>query len=350
MGASTLRVGIVGGTGYTGVELLRLLVNHPRVEISAITSRGEEGTPVAELFPSLRGHLELAFSAPDVRQLSGCDLVFFATPHNVAMAMVPELLEAGVRVVDLSADFRLRDAQLWARWYGEPHACPQLLEESVYGLPEMNRERIRQARLVGCPGCYPTAIQLGFLPLLEQGLIDPAGLVASAGSGASGAGRQAKTGLLLAETGESFKAYAASGHRHLPEIEQGLVDMAGGPVSLTFVPHLVPMVRGIHATLFSTLRDTGQSLEALQQCYEERFAQEPFVDVMPVGSHPETRFVKGSNHCRLALHRPEGRDTLVVLSVIDNLTRGASGQAVQNMNLMLGLPEHTGLEGAALMP
>ena len=350
MTSPSLKVGIVGGTGYTGVELLRLLVNHPHVEIAAITSRGEAGTPVAELFPSLRGHSELVFETPEVKTLVGCDLVFFATPHNVAMGMVPELLDAGVRVVDLSADFRLRDAELWSRWYGEAHKCPELLAEVVYGLPEVHRDAIADARLVACPGCYPTAIQLGFLPLLENGLVEPEALIASAGSGASGAGRQAKTGLLLAETGESFKAYGASGHRHLPEIEQGLTEMAGGDVSLTFVPHLVPMVRGIHATLFATLRDGSLSMEALQQYYEQRFAGEGFVDVMSPGSHPETRFVRGSNHCRLALHRPGNRDTVVVLSVIDNLTRGASGQAVQNMNLMLGLPEEAGLKEAALLP
>lgn len=348
--AKTFRVGIVGGTGYTGVELLRLLVNHPQVEIAAITSRSEEGTRVDDMFPSLRGHLDLVFSVPDVKQLAELDLVFFATPHNVAMRMMPELIAAGVRVVDLSADFRLRDAELWSQWYGETHTCPELLASAVYGLPERNREAIASAQLVACPGCYPTAIQLGFLPLLENNLIKGSQLIASAGSGVSGAGRQAKVPMLLAEASESFKAYGAAGHRHLPEIEQGLSDMAAEPVSVTFVPHLVPMIRGIHATLYGQLLDTTLSLEDMQALYEERFADEPFVDVMPQGSHPETRFVKGANHCRIALHRPQGRNTVVVLSVIDNLVKGASGQAVQNMNIMLGLPERAGLQGAALLP
>lgn len=347
---SPLKVGIVGGTGYTGVELLRLLVAHPDVQLQCITSRGEEGRAVTELFPNLRGHLDLAFTAPDVKALAECDVVFFATPHNVAMRSAPELLDAGTRIVDISADFRLRDAGLWASWYGESHACPELLEEAVYGLPELNRERIASARLVACAGCYPTAIQLGFMPLLEAGLVDHEHLIASAASGASGAGKGAKVAMLLAEAGESFKAYGASGHRHLPEIEQGLTDIAGQTVRATFVPHLIPMVRGIHASLYARLLDSDRDLDNLQALYEKRFANEPFVDVMPAGSHPETRFVKASNHCRIALHRPENRDTVVVLSVIDNLVKGASGQAVQNMNIMFGLPETRGLELPGLLP
>lgn len=348
--AKRFRAGIVGGTGYTGAELLRLLVNHPDVDIACITSRSEDGMAVADMFPSLRGHLNLKFTVPDVARLAECDVVFFATPHNVAMRMMPELMAAGVRVVDLSADFRLRDAELWAQWYGETHTAPELLAQAVYGLPERNREQIRTARLVACPGCYPTAIQLGFLPLLESSLIDPGQLIANAASGVSGAGRQAKIPMLMAEASDNFCAYGASGHRHLPEIEQGLRDIADDPVSLTFVPHLLPMIRGIHATLYAPLRDSTLSLGDIQVLYEERYVDEPFVDVMPAGSHPQTRYVKGANHCRIALHRPVGRDVIVVLSVIDNLVKGASGQAVQNMNIMLGLPERAGLEGAALLP
>lgn len=348
--AKTFRVGIVGGTGYTGVELLRLLVNHPAVEVACITSRSEAGTAVADMFPSLRGHLDLQFTVPDVARLSECDVVFFATPHNVAMRMMPELIAAGVRVVDLSADFRLRDAELWSRWYGEPHTAPELLAQAVYGLPEVNRDKIKGAQLVACPGCYPTAVQLGFLPLLEDSLVDPMQLIANAASGVSGAGRQAKIPMLLAEAADNFNAYGASGHRHLPEIEQGLADIANDPVAVTFVPHLLPMIRGIHATLYAPLRDSTLSLADIQALFEERYANEPFVDVMPAGSHPQTRYVKGANYCRIALHRPLDRDVIVVLSVIDNLVKGASGQAVQNMNIMLGLPERAGLEGAALLP
>ena len=342
------KIGIVGGTGYTGVELLRLLVQHPHVELTAVTSRSEAGQPVAALYPNLRGHLDLQFSEPDVERLSQCDLVFFATPNGVAMKIVPELLNAGVRIVDLAADFRLRDPVVWEAWYGMPHACVDVLREAVYGLPEVAREAIAGARLVANPGCYPTAVQLGFLPLLEQGLIDKHHLIADSKSGVSGAGREAKVGSLLCEASESFKAYGVAGHRHLPEIRQGLSQVAGHEVGLTFVPHLTPMIRGIHATLYGrlTVDDAGD----LQALFEERFRHEPFVDVMPEGSLPETRSVRGSNLCRMAVHRPQGGDTVVVLSVIDNLVKGAAGQAVQNMNIMLGLPEIAGLEHVALMP
>jgi N-acetyl-gamma-glutamyl-phosphate reductase len=345
-----IKVGIVGGTGYTGVELLRILVNHPDAEVVVITSRAEEGVRVDELYPNLRGHLDIRFSHPDIQLLAQCEVVFFATPHNVAMKMMPQLLALGTRVIDLSADFRIRDAALWSHWYGEPHACPELLQEAVYGLPEFNREAIVTAQLVACPGCYPTSVQLGLLPLLEQNLVDRQSLIANSASGVSGAGKQGRVDNIYAEVADSFKAYAVAGHRHLPEIEQGLGDIAGDDVDLTFVPHLLPIIRGIHSTLYAQLLNTGQSLESLQSIYEERYADEPFVDVMPLGAHPQTRMVKGANNCRIAIHRPQGRDTLVVLSVIDNLVKGASGQAVQNMNIMLGLSETAGLEAVALIP
>lgn len=343
-----IKVGIVGGTGYTGVELLRLLAQHPEVEIAAITSRSEAGVRVSDMYSNLRDHYpKLAFSQPDPQSLGKCDAVFFATPHGVAHALAAELLAQGTRVIDLSADFRLRDAKVWEEWYGQPHGAPELLEQAVYGLPEMHREHIRQARLVAVPGCYPTAVQLGLLPLLEAGLIEPEQIIADCKSGVTGAGRGAKVPSLLAEASESMKAYGAAGHRHLPEIRQGLGDAAGRPVELTFVPHLTPMIRGIHATLYGRLTGEPGDLQAL---FEQRYAAEPFIDVMPVGSHPETRSVKGANMCRLALHRPGNGDTVVVLSVIDNLVKGASGQAIQNLNLMFGLPENAGLAAPALMP
>lgn len=343
-----IKVGIVGGTGYTGVELLRILANHPQVRVEVITSRSEDGMQVSDMFPNLRGHYDLAFTVPDVDRLSQCDVVFFATPHGVAMNMAPELISRGVRVIDLGADFRIRDVPLWEQWYKLEHTCPELVAEAVYGLPEVNREQIRDARLIACAGCYPTAVQLGYLPLLEQGLVDHRRLVADCKSGASGAGRGASVGTLLCEAGESVKAYGVPGHRHLPEIRQGLALAAGRPVGLTFVPHLMPMIRGIHATLYAVLKDpVEQSLQAL---YEERFAKEPFVDVMPAGSHPETRSVKGSNVCRISIHRPQNDDTVVVLSVIDNLVKGASGQAVQVMNIMFDRPENEGLKQVALLP
>jgi N-acetyl-gamma-glutamyl-phosphate reductase len=342
-----VKVGIVGGTGYTGVELLRLLAAHPEVALTVITSRSEVGLPVAGLFPNLRGHVELAFSAPDSAALAVCDVVFYATPNGVAMQTVPELLVAGVKVIDLAADFRLRDADEWTRWYGQPHACPDLLDEAVYGLPEMNREAIQSARLVANPGCYPTATQLGLLPLLEHGLVEPGRLIADCKSGLSGAGRKASVDALLCETSENFKAYGVPGHRHGPEIRQGLEMAAGGEVGLTFVPHLVPMIRGIHATLYATLVAIDSDLQTL---YERRYTDEPFVDVLPAGSHPETRSIKGTNTCRIAIHRPGDGDIVVVLAVIDNLVKGAAGQAVQNMNILCGLPETAGLEGIALVP
>ncbi len=342
-----VKAGIVGGTGYTGAELLRLLAGHPGVELTTITSRSERGRPVWELFPNLRGHLDLAFVEPEPGLLRGCEVVFFATPNGTAMEMVPELLEAGVRVIDLAADFRLDNAEQWERWYGVPHACPGLLAEAVYGLPEVNRQAIRGARLVANPGCYPTAVQLGFLPLLEAGLVDPARLLADAKSGVSGAGRKAALGTALCEVSESMKAYGVPGHRHLPEIRQGLTRAVGGEVGLTFVPHLTPMVRGIHATLYAFLDGPASDLQGV---FEARYVDEPFVDVLPPGSHPETRSVRGANVCRLAVHRPQDGDTAVVLAVIDNLVKGAAGQAVQNMNLMFGLPETSGLGGIALLP
>ena len=341
-----IKVGIVGGTGYTGVELLRLLATHPEVELQAITSRSEAGRPVSAIYESLRGHVDLSFSEPDIDILSACDLVFFATPNGTAMKMAPALLESGTRIIDLAADFRLKDPALWEQWYGMPHACEDLLAEAVYGLPELNREQIRSARLVANPGCYPTASALGLLPLVEAGLVDTGSLVADCKSGVSGAGRSANAAMLMGEVGESFKAYSVAGHRHLPEIKQTLGWLTDKTVGLTFVPHLLPMIRGIHATLYARL--TGEA--DLQSLFEERYRGELFVDVMPAGSHPETRSVRGVNHCRIAIHRPQGGDTVVVLSVIDNLTKGAAGQAVQNMNLMFGLDEDAGLTQVALSP
>lgn len=341
-----IRAGIVGATGYTGVELLRLLVGHPEVELALVTSRSEAGTRVDAMFPNLRGHLDLCFEPPDPDRLADCDVVFFATPNGTAMQMVPRLLEAGLRVIDLAADFRLKDPQVWARWYGMPHACPELLAEAVYGLPELFREAIRGARLVANPGCYPTAVALGLLPLVEQGLVDDRFLIADAKSGVSGAGRKAQVGTLLAEAADNFKAYAIPGHRHLPEIRQSLAAAAGHEVGLTFVPHLVPMIRGIEATLYARI-EGGADLQAV---FESRYAQEPFVDVMPPGSHPETRSARGANVCRIAVHRPQDGPVVVVSSVIDNLVKGAAGQAVQNMNLMFGLDETCGLKAPALLP
>lgn len=345
-----IKAGVVGGTGYSGVELLRLLAQHPQVELAAITSRQEAGRPVSSAYPSLRGRVETAFSHPDKAPLAQCDVVFFATPNGVAMGEARRLLDAGARVIDISADFRIKNVAEWERWYKMKHAAPELVAEAVYGLCEVNREKIRGARLVANPGCYPTSVQLGLLPLVESAAVDLDHLIADAKSGVSGAGRKLEQSLLYSEASENFAAYGVTGHRHWPEIRQGLSQIAGREVGLVFTPHLVPMVRGIHATLY------GRIVKELdfQALFEKRFAKEPFVDVMPAGSHPDTRSTRAANVCRIAVHRPAEQgtraDTLVVLSVIDNLMKGASGQAVQNMNLMFGLPETTGLEQVAVVP
>jgi len=342
-----ISVGVVGGTGYAGVELLRLLVSHPQVELKLVTSRSETGKTVAGMFPNLRGFTDICFSEPDTKALGACDVVFFATPNGTAMEMVPELLKQGTRIIDLAADFRLKDIGDWENWYGMKHACADVLAEAVYGLPEINRQAIAKAKVVANPGCYPTAVALGFMPLVEKGLIDDQHLIADAKSGVSGAGRGANTATLLCETSENFKPYAVDGHRHLPEIRQTLSAVAGHEVGLTFVPHLTPMIRGIEASLYAVLKNTETDLQAL---YEQRYLDEPFVDVLPHGTMPETRSVRGANLCRISVFRPQDGDTVVVSSVIDNLVKGAAGQALQNMNIMFGVEETAGLNQPALLP
>ena len=346
-----IKIGIVGGTGYTGVELLRILAAHPHAELTAITSRKEDGMPVAEMFPSLRGFVSLTFSAPEKTPLHECDVVFFATPHGVAMAQARELLAAGVKVIDLAADFRLKDTAEFEQWYGVPHSCPDLLAEAVYGLPEINRAAIKSARIIGLPGCYPTSMQLGFAPLLAQkkSLVNEAALIADCKSGVSGAGRKAEVHALLAEASDNFKAYGVKGHRHLPETVQGLQAIAGRKIGLTFVPHLVPMIRGIHSTLYATILPEARDID-FQSLYEDYYRDSVFVDVLPAGSHPETRSVRGSNMLRIAVHRPADGDQLVILVVEDNLVKGAAGQGVQCMNIMFNLDESTGLRQVPVMP
>jgi N-acetyl-gamma-glutamyl-phosphate reductase len=344
-----IKVGVVGATGYTGVELLRLLAAHREVEVVAITSRAEAGVKVGDYFPSLRGRYDLAFSDPATAPLKDCDLVFFATPNGVAMSQARALLDSGVRIVDFSADFRLKDKAVWEKWYKVAHASPELFWEAVYGLPEMNRERIRKARLVANPGCYATAVQLAMLPLVETDLVDHSHFVADGKSGVSGAGRKAEVDILFSEAADNFKAYAVRGHRHHPEILESLASLEGASgrrVGLTFVPHLVPMIRGILVTVYARITKEAD----FQALFEQRYAKEPFVDVLPPGSQPETRWVRGTNQCRIAIHRPLDGDTLVVLAVEDNLVKGAAGQAVQNMNLMFGFPETQGLEQVAVVP
>ena len=319
---------------------------HPNVALTTITSRGDAGLAVADMFPNLRGYVDLIFTDPAHSNLEECDVVFFATPNGIAMQQARQLLSKGVRVIDLAADFRIKDIPTWEKWYGMSHACPELVAHAVYGLPEINREAIRGAQLVANPGCYPTAVQLGFMPLLEAGVVDISYLIADAKSGVSGAGRKAEVPSLFAESADNFKAYAVNGHRHLPEISQGLTAMANAEVGFTFVPHLTPLIRGIHATLYAKITKSVD----LQALFEARYADEHFVDVLPKGAHPETRSVRGSNLCRIAVHQPQGSDIVVILSVIDNLVKGAAGQAVQNMNIMFDLAETSGLQIVPLLP
>ena len=345
-----VKVGIIGGTGYTGVELLRLVAAHPHCELTVITSRSEAGRQVSDLFTNLRGFTDLAFTQPDQHALNQCDVVFSATPNGIAMTHARALLEQGVKLIDLAADFRIKDVPTWQHWYGMTHACPELLEQAVYGLPELNRAQIKDAMIVANPGCYPTATTLGFLPLIENRLVDNSQLIADTKSGVTGAGRGANIGALFSEVSDSFKAYAVGGHRHHPEISQNLSNVAQSEISLTFVPHLVPMLRGIHATLYADLLDHDTPLEDVHEIFTQRYINEPFVDVMPLGAHPDTRSVRSSNMCRLAVHKAGGSGKLVVLAVEDNLTKGAAGQALQNMNIMFGLDETLALSSLALLP
>lgn len=347
--SSSVKVGIVGGTGYTGVELLRLLSAHPNVRLHAITSRKEEGMPVSAMFPNLRGHVDLAFSTPENAALTECDVVFFATPHGVAMAQARELIDAGVKVIDLAADFRLQDTAVFEKWYKMPHSCPDILRESAYGLVELNRENIAGAKVIGNPGCYPTTVILGLAPLLEKKLVYTGNIIADCKSGVSGAGRKAEVSTLYSEAGDNFKAYGVAGHRHHPEITEQLTALAGEAVKLTFVPHLVPMIRGMLSTIYVTIKDDALDTD-FQALYESRYANEQFVDVMPAGSQPETRSVRASNTLRIAVSRPDNGNQLIIIVVQDNLVKGAAGQAVQNMNLLFGLPEQAGLGGVAILP
>ncbi|HIO96986.1 MAG TPA: N-acetyl-gamma-glutamyl-phosphate reductase [Leucothrix sp.] len=344
------KIGIVGATGYTGVELLRILATHPEVEISYVTSRSNAGSRVDAMFPNLRGFIDLEFSDPSTDALAQCDLVFFATPNGVAMNHVPALLKAGTKVIDLAADFRIKDLDLWGQWYGMEHACPEVVAEAVYGMPELNREQIKSAKVVANPGCYPTSVILGLKPLIDASLIDLKSIIADTKSGVSGAGKGANVATLFSEMGESFKAYNVGGHRHQPEIAQAFSLLADKKVDLTFVPHLLPIIRGIHATLYARCHDDLDKSIDLQDLYEKHYQGEPFVDVLPAGSHPETRSVKASNMCQIAVHKKTDSKQIVVLSVIDNLVKGAAGQAVQNMNLMLGIDEKMALSQPALSP
>ncbi|RUM85776.1 MAG: N-acetyl-gamma-glutamyl-phosphate reductase [Candidatus Thioglobus sp.] len=342
-----IKAGIIGGTGYTGVELLRLLHNHAQVEVIAISSRSEAGQLVGEFFPSLAGQTDLAFTAPDDAVLDKCDVIFFATPHGVAMETAGTFINKGIKVIDLGPDFRLRDKNEYAQWYGLENFQDDLLASSVYGLSEINREQIKGAQLIGNPGCFPTTVLLALKPLIEKNLIDLSNIVVDSKTGVSGAGRGANQAMLLCEASESVKAYGISGHRHYPEIKQELSLLAGGkPIGLTFIPHLVPMIRGMESTIYVDLLDTDVDV---QSTLEAAYKDEHFVTVLSAGIVPETRNVKSSNFCQIAAQKAVG-GKLVVTSVIDNLIKGAAGQAIQNMNIMFDIDEGLGLEQIGLLP
>lgn len=350
---------IVGGTGYTGIELIRLLSAHPEVSIDLLTSRSEAGTRADEIFPSLRGISDLVFSDlgdDTLAALQQCDVVFFATPHGVAMKQAEALIQVGVRVIDLAADFRLQSLTEFEQWYQQPHACPELLKTAVYGLPEINRDKLANALLVGNPGCYPTTAILGLKPIIEAQnkqvtrLIEPR-IVIDAKSGVSGAGRQASLALNYAETTDNFKAYGVTGHRHLPEIEQGIAQLLNSQFTqrVRFLPHLVPMIRGMFSSIHMELTEAGADID-WQHEFETTYASEVFIDVMPSGIYPDTRSVRASNRLRIAVHQDNARAELTVLVVQDNLVKGAAGQAIQNMNVMFGLDETLGLNFAPIIP
>ncbi|PIE46017.1 MAG: N-acetyl-gamma-glutamyl-phosphate reductase [Gammaproteobacteria bacterium] len=337
-----INVAVVGANGYGGIELVRILARHPQVQLSSLVSRSEAGQKIVDIFPHLRGDVcdEWVYVSPYDADWQAIDVCFFATPHTVAMSQVQSLLEKGIKVIDLSADFRIKDRLLWEKWYATRHTAPEYIEQAVYGLPELNRGAIKTADLIACPGCYPTAIQLGLMPLLRQGLLTDDTIIADAKSGISGAGRSAKVNMLFCERSENFEAYATTGHRHYPEIKQQLEVMRGGQVDIIFTPHLLPTVRGIHATIYAKLRNSETDVQAL---FESAYTNEPFVSVLPKGHHPQTKSVSATNHVQIATARPPQSDYVTILVVEDNLVKGAAGQAVQCMNLMTGLEEVTGL-------
>jgi len=343
------RVGIIGATGYTGVELLRLLLHHPEVEVTALTSQKYAGLPIDQVFPSLMKYLQLKCEELNLDQVSRkTDFIFTAVPHKTAMETVPSFVQRGKRVVDLSADFRLQDPAVYERWY-QKHTAPELLKESVYGLPELHRKKIREARIVGNPGCYPTGALIGLIPLVEKGMISLESIIIDSKSGVSGAGRDVVLESLFCEVNEGVRAYKIFEHRHTPEIEQELSQLVQKKVNVTFVPHLIPMDRGILTTLYVILAKKMKT-EEVSNIFERYYEKEPFVRICQKGKFPNTKNVRGSNYCDICVKVNEGDGRLVVVTAIDNLVKGASGEAVQNMNIMLGYPETMGLDVVPLWP
>lgn len=344
-----MKVGIYGASGYTGQELLKFLTRHPDVELKAVTSRRFKDLCVSDVFPCFEGVTDLKYIDASAEEISSaCDVVFSALPHGVAMDFVPRLLRSGKKVIDLSADFRLRSLSVYEKWY-RVHSSADYLSRAVYGLPELYRNKLKSTQLVANPGCYPTSIILGLAPALKYGLADPATIIADSKSGVSGAGREPKTGSLFCEVNEGFKPYNILKHRHTPEIEQELSALAGTDVKITFTPHLLPVSRGILSTIYAGVKK-GITTKDLLEVYKEFYAREKFVQVLKEGSYPNVSSVKGTNNCQIGLAVDSGIGRAVIVSAIDNLVKGAAGQAIQNMNVMCGLEESSGLGAVALFP
>ena len=351
---NSIKVGLIGVTGYTGMELTRLLACHPLMRLTLASSRSEAGKRLGDLYPFLEKlpGADVIISQPDARATAAaCDLAFLAVPHKAAMEMAADLLEAGVKVVDLSADFRIHDPDVYEAWYSVPHTRSHLLAEAVYGLPELNAAATAGARLVANPGCYPSSVILGLRAALAHRLINPQGIIIDSKSGATGAGRKAAVPTLFCEVQDSFRAYNIGGkHRHTPEIEQELSLLAGTPVTVSFNPHLLPVNRGILSTIYATLANPATTLDEVHAAYMETWKDSPWVRVLPKGRLPETRYVRGTMFCDIGLAVDSRTGRLIVVSAIDNLCRGASGQALANANLMCGLPVDTGRTLAPAIP
>lgn len=345
-----IKVGIIGASGYAGAELTRIICNHPHTELTIATSRQYEGKPLSDVFPNLRSKVDIICENPTVEELAKrADLFFAAVPHKTAMDLVPHLLAAGKKVVDLSADFRLRDIAVYEDWY-QPHSSSEFISEAVYGLPELYREQIKDCRLVANPGCYPTSVILGLAPLMKAGLVKVDSIIADSKSGTSGAGRAAQTGTLFCEVHDGFKPYKVGrAHRHTPEIEQELSALGGDSVKVSFTPHLLPISRGILSTIYASLTKEINTKE-INALYEDLYRDEPFVRLLPEDTFPATQYVRGSNFCDISIKVDHSTNRVIVMSAIDNVVKGAAGQAVQNMNIMYGFPEETGLHTAPVFP
>jgi N-acetyl-gamma-glutamyl-phosphate reductase len=344
-----VKIGIAGASGYTGLELIRILTNHPETEIVFLTSETFQGENISKVFPSISGFVQTKLSSIKSIFNETCDIVFLALPHTTSMEMVPKFLKGNAKVIDLSADFRLKNPAIYEEWYSTPHQQPDLLKEAVYGLPEIHREKIKSARLIANPGCYPTSTTLALAPLVTENWIDHSSIVVDSKSGISGAGRKASLGTQFSEINGGVSAYNVGVHRHTPEIEQELSALAKTNIKISFSPHLIPITRGMLSTVYINLKQDISAIELIQH-FIKFYAEEPFIRILPLGKHANSHFTVSSNFCDISVHLDKRNQRAIITSAIDNLIKGASGQAVQNMNLMLGIPETTGLNFPGIFP